>query len=160
MWWTELRKPESLLSETLTVCVVSMKHLMPLVVTPSFNIQFITFCIMYTLPSLPPPPETPIPTPPHLRISTALMKLLRCHAMFALKPNVSCTERHTGSSRQWSPLAPPPLPNIQQQSESRMNKHGELRYQLRLSVMWRTSAQCLYPVLTAKHTYVCYIVLC
>lgn len=110
------------------------------------------------------PPSTPQklrpPTPPHLRISTALMKLLRCHAMFALKPNVSCTERHTGSSRQWSPLAPPPLRNIQQQSESRMNKHGELRYQLRFSVMWRTSAQCLYPVLTAKHTYVCYIVLC
>ena len=38
-----------------------------------------------------------------------------------------------------------------------MNKHGELRYQLRLSVMWRTSAQCLYPVLTAKHTFVCAI---
>jgi len=48
------------------------------------------------------------PTPPHLRISTALMKLLRCHALFALKPNMSCVERHSGSSRQWSPLASPP----------------------------------------------------
>jgi len=63
MWWTELCKPGSLLSEMLTVCVDSMKHFMPLVVTPSFNIQFITFCIMYTLPSLPPPPETPTTNP-------------------------------------------------------------------------------------------------
>jgi len=156
----ELCKPESLLSEMLTVCVDSMKHLMPLVVTPSFNIQFITFCIMYTLPSLPSPPESPTTNPTACTYQHRTNETVTMPCVVCLKPNVSCAERHSGSSRQWSPLAPPPPHNIQQQSESRMNKHGELRYQLRLSVMWRTSAQCLYSMLTAKHTYVCYIVLC
>lgn len=132
---------------------------MPLVTTPSFNIQFITFCIMYKLPSLPSTPETPTTnltafTYQHRTNETVTMPRVVC-----LKPNVSCAERHSGSSRQWSPLALPPLRNIQQQSESRMNKHGELRYQLRPSVMWHTSAQCLYPVLTAQHKYVCCTVL-
>lgn len=141
MWWTELSKPRSILSEMLIV-MCRQQAARDAVASNTIIQHSVHHILQYVHASISPPnpPNLRLPTPPHLRISTAMMKRVRCHTLFALKPNVSCTERHSGSSRQSAPPAPPPLHNIQQQSESRMNKHGELRSHLRLSVMWHTSA--------------------
>jgi hypothetical protein len=88
---------------------------MPLVVAPSFNFQFITFCIMYV--SLP-PSNSP------LAYQNRTNETAQCHGVFALKLNVSvekgAPEVHVTRPRH-------PTPRSMHQSESRMNKQGESR---------------------------------
>jgi hypothetical protein len=115
----ELHRFRPLLTEMLmSACLL---YIMPLVVTSSFNIQFITLCIMYTPPN-PPPPAA------HLCMNTVLMKRERCHTLFALKSNVS-VQKGTPEFRVRGLLLPPPPSlgprNIQQQHVSRMNKQVE-----------------------------------
>jgi hypothetical protein len=116
-------------------------NVVPLTVAPSFNIQFITFCIMYvSFPSFQLPTFV---SEPH-QWNGAVPRDV------CFKAECVCGERCFGSSRHPPPPNTRPLVAYNSLKAGWTNKVSLGPDCTPQPVMWHTSSSCLYPQLTAE----------